>query len=522
MEIYENYQKFSNDLKNLLNSNDNFSDFQIVCRSIISNKETLFNCHKSILSARSDYFKSMFNSKMKEFHEGKLILTDASQGIVSEIINYFYTGKIQLTSNNAIEILIFSSKYLIDELIQVSSDFVKKYCSIENVVEIFKMAEVFNLEDLHNFCYQFILDKLPILLKSSYFQNFEENHIEKLLLNDNLNVREFDLFQALIHWAKYKNNIPNENINGNENLNGNKNLNGNQNLNENQNLNGNQNLNENQKEMIQDTISNLVDKIRFIDFSHNELEQTLNSNLIPNKVSRIIQKFHSFSSCIKKEFYANFLKRLHDEEKEANLLNSLIFHSRFPFKSEIVTERTHFEYLQEWINDNDLFKSLKLGFSTKSNGFSSAIFHQRCDDKGPTLVLIKSKNGYIFGGFTKVGFKPGNPGKIYDNSAFIFTLKNPSSYPCTKFPIQHQKGKYALFSISKKGPCFGGGYNDLPLGWDGVCDIDISSPDLKKGKTDIGFVYELPVWFTRGTSEIQGFFTGSFEFEIEEIEVFIK
>ena len=36
------------------------------------------------------------------------------------------------------------------------------------------------------------------------------------------------------------------------------------------------------------------------------------------------------------------------------------------------------------------------------DGFTAAVFHSKCDQKGPTLIIIKSEFGKIFGGFTDI------------------------------------------------------------------------------------------------------------------------
>ena len=36
------------------------------------------------------------------------------------------------------------------------------------------------------------------------------------------------------------------------------------------------------------------------------------------------------------------------------------------------------------------------------DGFTAAVFHKKCDQKGPTLIIIKSDKGKIFGGFTDI------------------------------------------------------------------------------------------------------------------------
>ncbi|KAJ5077687.1 speckle-type poz protein [Anaeramoeba ignava] len=133
MENYLNLEKLSNDLKNLFqnqNQNENekesYFDFEIICEQ----NQTSFKTHKSILSSRSEYFKTLFKSKMKEYQENKLILKDVSSSILSSILNYFYSGKIEINLENVIEILIFSSKYLIDELIETSFKFYQKQFTI--------------------------------------------------------------------------------------------------------------------------------------------------------------------------------------------------------------------------------------------------------------------------------------------------------------------------------------------------------------------------------------------------------
>ena len=48
---------------------------------------------------------------------------------------------------------------------------------------------------------------------------------------------------------------------------------------------------------------------------------------------------------------------------------------------------------------NNRVSSLKLCYRASVHGWSSQNFHQHCDDKAGTVVLIKVGN-YIFGGYT--------------------------------------------------------------------------------------------------------------------------
>ncbi|KAJ5079956.1 pep-cterm sorting domain-containing protein [Anaeramoeba ignava] len=452
METYLNLEKLSNDLKNLFqNQNQNekeeesYFDFEIICEQ----NQISFKTHKSILSSRSEYFKSLFNSKMKEYQENKLILKDVSSSILFPILNYFYSGKIEINLENAIEILIFSSKYLIDELI-----------------------EIYNFEKF---------------IKTSFFLELEENHLNSILSNDYIPINEIEIFQSLIKWGKHKSNINQKN----------------------------QELEKEEKEKIKNQISNIINKIRFIDFTKKELKDTLKEDLIPNQISQKLIQFQKLQK--NKEKLNQFI------EKENQ--NSFIFKSRFHFLTEstIIEEKEHFNLIKEWINDNEFFSKMKLGFSTKKEGFDCRKWHSKCDDKGKTLIIIKTKDNYIFGGFTSIGYisdksqwshNYGNNGYIPDPNSFIFSLRNDKNdRKPEKFPTQPSKTNYAIYYHLPYGPNFGG------VNVYKSHDICFNST-LKSGDSNFGNTYNLPNGITYQTNESKNYLAGSSIFDVDELETF--
>ena len=59
-------------------------------------------------------------------------------------------------------------------------------------------------------------------------------------------------------------------------------------------------------------------------------------------------------------------------------------------------ERDFITQLQQWLGDKCKWN---LCYRASRDGWSARNFHQNCDDKGPTVVLIKV-NQFIFGGYT--------------------------------------------------------------------------------------------------------------------------
>ncbi|KAJ5070956.1 hypothetical protein M0811_01937 [Anaeramoeba ignava] len=177
-------------------------------------------------------------------------------------------------------------------------------------------------------------------------------------------------------------------------------------------------------------------------------------------------------------------------------------------ESKIIQDIQYIYYLKGFISNDEVFKKMKLGFSvTRDNGWSNQTFHQKCDGKKETLVIIKSKNGCIFGGFTKDGF--GSSGDFNpDKNSFIFTLKNPTNYTPSKFNPQSNSTVYRSSSWAM---AFGSSGN-----------VGIQDLSTRKG-TSAGYSnghYEIPNNFNSQTAP--NFFTGSPNWEIEEVEVYFQ
>ena len=71
-------------------------------------------------------------------------------------------------------------------------------------------------------------------------------------------------------------------------------------------------------------------------------------------------------------------------------------------------------------------------YRATTHGFGAAAFHERCDGRARLLVLVRAREGgWLFGGFTAVGFSPPPEGYGYiaDPSAFLFSLTNSLGCP---------------------------------------------------------------------------------------------
>ena len=68
--------------------------------------------------------------------------------------------------------------------------------------------------------------------------------------------------------------------------------------------------------------------------------------------------------------------------------------SKYLPNSHLVSQE-YDDYLKEWLGSDCKWKLL---YRASDNNFDVKPFHECCDKKGPTLVIIKSTEGWIFGG----------------------------------------------------------------------------------------------------------------------------
>ena len=91
--------------------------------------------------------------------------------------------------------------------------------------------------------------------------------------------------------------------------------------------------------------------------------------------------------------------------------------------------------------------SFKLLYCGTKDGDDSKIFHSKCDDIQNQLVLVKTKEGLKFGGYTRLGFNS-SESAIKDKDAFLFSFDLMKTYDAIE-------GKETIYCYSSSGPTFG-------------------------------------------------------------------
>ncbi|XP_006808417.1 interferon-induced protein 44-like [Neolamprologus brichardi] len=92
---------------------------------------------------------------------------------------------------------------------------------------------------------------------------------------------------------------------------------------------------------------------------------------------------------------------------------------------------------------------LKLLYKASIHGFTGAAFHQRCDNRSPTVSVGYNNSGFVFGGYTEQPFSQSGQ-YVNDDQAFLFTFDGEN---LIKYPVTNST--YAVRMMANSGPYFG-------------------------------------------------------------------
>ena len=177
-----------------------------------------------------------------------------------------------------------------------------------------------------------------------------------------------------------------------------------------------------------------------------------------------------------------------------NILDTIFY----PYTSDIITSLDELEFLR------DIFGkvSIRLEYKSSLHGDSNVIFHNRTRKHNHQLVLVKTKKGNRFGGYTSENFEMNKLAELVmdvdkvDNTAFLFNLDSKKVYNV-------KKDKIALYCDDSFFIQFGDG--DLLI-WN----------NFLNGKSLSMF----PESYGNEKCEKGELTGGEFKFEIEELEIY--
>jgi hypothetical protein len=375
----------------------------------------------------------------------------------------------QHDGSTILDLLIASDELLINELlvhiqdhlINVKTEWLKK--NFSTVLHVVFERET--CKDLQNYCMDKICWDPKIIFDSKEFLNFEDYILVALLKQENLQIEEIELWDYLIKWGisqlqqqkEYFSEEKEPNITFNDN-----------------NINNNNDKNDNNNDTTTttttdtaNTTTNTTTTIDLLNWDEQDLQDL--GNILKECIPLI--RFSEFTSG---EFYDRVwpLKDILPLELRQNIAdfqkhpeNFSILPPRKPIisiNSELIKPQQASK-IPDWIevtsspdNPTRVRYEFKLLLRGSRDGFTPKIFHEKCDHKGPNVVVLKIRgSGQIIGGYNPIGWRSLMTKRWqYTKDSFLFSFGNRGNIDEAKLS-RVTPGNEAIYDDPSFGPCFG-------------------------------------------------------------------
>ena len=146
------------------------------------------------------------------------------------------------------------------------------------------------------------------------------------------------------------------------------------------------------------------------------------------------------------------------------------------------------------------------------DGFSSQVFHEKCDIKDPTLTVIKA-NDRVFGGFTNLSWDSNSGGKNGDPEAFVFRVVNIQDQNNSAIEKFNYYRNSVISCEANYCAIFGRGH-----GHD-IC-LRNNSNQCNNNWSEFGGSFQLPQGIEFNTDAARLHLAGSNKFTVQDYEVF--
>jgi len=167
----------------------------------------IFHCHRLILALKSPYFeKKLFPSSSSPAAAADqvqvLVLKDISADDFDKVLQFMYTGEVELTNQNVRNILRAADVIELNELTQFCGDYLLDSVSTTNCIGHWRLAEQMNLAALASSCKRLCLKEFEKIGSSTdELSSLSEKMMVELLEDNELVVEsEVDVCETLMKW----------------------------------------------------------------------------------------------------------------------------------------------------------------------------------------------------------------------------------------------------------------------------------------------------------------------------------
>ncbi|CAB4431911.1 unnamed protein product [Rhizophagus irregularis] len=415
-----------NNLEKLFKSK---KDYDVIIKAGEDDDQKEIYAHSNILRCQSDYFDTAFSSNWAEKKDGKYFFKkpNISPHIFEIIIRYLYCGQLDLNVKNGpdtLKLLVATEELGLNILGEYIQEFLvknqKKFLQNDpiGILEVAFQHE--NFTTLRDCGLEAICQEPNILFGTDKILSLPAQILESLLKRDDLALNEIEVWNNLIRWAHAQQ--PTVNKDPSE-------------------------WTKDELTLMERTLLRFIPLIRFHDITSEEYYDKVvpYDDLLPKKLKNEILKFY-----------------LVPQAKQIGSLPSRNVVNTIDSDSVLINSQ-HLALFAGWIDKKDISLiripyKFNLIFRASRDGNTAAAFHNKCNNKGATIIVIKIKGtNQIVGGYNPLDWE-GHATYKNTQDSFIFIFNDYRNIN-TGIIGRVTDASRALICNLEWGPIFGSSYD---------------------------------------------------------------
>ncbi|XP_045197394.2 BTB/POZ domain-containing protein 6-like [Mercenaria mercenaria] len=170
---------------------------------IVGKNQEAIQAHSYVLSSRSAKFADILAAE-KQLERKLAVIPDVKLDTFKLLLRYLYTDDIELSVDRATALIPVTSTYGPTTLKTSCFSFLLSAMNADNVCVTLEHAHTYCERSVYDRCMQFIFVNAVDVLKSPKFEELCRECVEDIVKSDDLNAKEFLIFEALTLWASRK------------------------------------------------------------------------------------------------------------------------------------------------------------------------------------------------------------------------------------------------------------------------------------------------------------------------------